>query len=115
MNINLKLLALQNNYYRRVIYTGIVQVVLMSLLPNQEIGLEKHDDTDQMLTIVSGNGVGSIGFKNIELYSDSTMIVPKGIYHNVVNTGTFPLKLYTIYSRPEHEYDEAQPYKTDYH
>ncbi len=96
--------TLQNDDFRRVLYTGKhSQLVLMSLLPGEEIGEEVHDTVDQFFRFEQGEGVVSIdGIKSIVKDGDA-VIVPAGASHNVTNTSkTEKLKLYTIYSPPEH-------------
>jgi mannose-6-phosphate isomerase-like protein (cupin superfamily) len=92
-----------NTDFRRVLYTGRnLQLVLMSLRPGEEIGLETHGDRDQFFRIETGAGeVWIDGAKN-KVKADDAIIVPAGAQHNVVNTGTEPLRLYTLYGPPEH-------------
>jgi mannose-6-phosphate isomerase-like protein (cupin superfamily) len=95
----------KNTDFRRVLYTGkFSQLVLMSLKPNEDIGEETHDDVDQFFRFEEGEGVVVIdGIKNV-VKDGSGVIVPSGAKHNVVNTSKVkPLKLYTIYSPPEHQ------------
>ena len=100
---NIEKLTEENTAYRKVLYTGsFSQLVLMTLQPGEEIGAETHNGHDQFFRIESGTAkfmldgdeiVGSTGFG---------VVVPSGCFHNVVNTGTELLKLYTIYSPAEH-------------
>jgi mannose-6-phosphate isomerase-like protein (cupin superfamily) len=94
-----------NTDFRRVLYTGkYSQLVLMCLKPKEEIGEETHEDVDQFFRFEEGEGVVVIdGVKNI-VKDGSGVIVPCGAKHNVVNISkTKSLKLYTIYSPPEHQ------------
>lgn len=92
-----------NADFRRVLYTGHrLQLVLMSLKPGEEIGDEVHDDRDQFFRVEEGEGEVQIDGKSSRIEDDDAVIVPAGARHNVVNTGTEPLKLYTIYAAPEH-------------
>jgi len=92
-----------NADFRRVLYTGHrLQLVLMSLKPGEEIGDEVHDDRDQFFRVEEGEGEVRIDGKSSRIEDDDAVIVPAGARHNVVNTGTEPLKLYTIYAAPEH-------------
>jgi mannose-6-phosphate isomerase-like protein (cupin superfamily) len=94
----------KNSDFRRVLYTGkYSQLVLMYLKPKEDIGEETHDDVDQFFRFEEGEGVVVIdGYKNV-VKDGSAVIVPCGAKHNVVNTSkTKYLKLYTIYSPPEH-------------
>ncbi|MFY9993240.1 MAG: cupin domain-containing protein [Rhodoplanes sp.] len=94
----------QNSDYRRVLYTGKnMQLVLMSLRPGEEIGEETHDNIDQFFRIEEGSGEVVINGQTSNVKSDYAIIVPAGARHNVKNTGTEPLRLYTIYAPPEHK------------
>lgn len=96
--------TLQNDDFRRVLYTGHnLQLVLMTLLPGDEIGEEVHADRDQFFRIEEGKGAIEIdGHENL-VEDDFAVIVPAGARHNVRNIGTGPLRLYTIYAPPEHK------------
>lgn len=91
-----------NNKYRKVLYTSkYSQLVLMSLEPKQEIGLETHQNNDQFFRIESGNGRAVIDGHEYQLSNGSAVIVPAGATHNIINeSDSEPLKLYTIYSPP---------------
>ncbi|MGE5379343.1 MAG: cupin domain-containing protein [Candidatus Saccharibacteria bacterium] len=92
-----------NTDYRRVLYTAKhSQVVLMNLRPGEEIGMEAHDDGDQFFRFEEGQGRVIINGHEFEVSDGSAAIVPSGAMHNVVNTGPSDLKLYTIYSPPQH-------------
>lgn len=92
-----------NTDFRRVLYTGKhMQLVLMSLAPGEEIGEEVHDDGDQFFRVEEGSGEVIIDGKTHPVEDDIAVIVPAGARHNVRNTGDEPLRLYTIYSPPEH-------------
>lgn len=97
-------LTLQNTNFRQVLYTGKnVQLVLMSLLPGEEIGLEVHDHVDQFFRIESGIGKVVINGEEAEITDGDAFIVPAGTEHNVINvSGEERLQLYTIYSPPNH-------------
>jgi mannose-6-phosphate isomerase-like protein (cupin superfamily) len=102
---NLEEETTKNTDFRRVLYTGkFSQLVLMCLRPMEDIGEETHDDVDQFFRFEEGEGVVVIdGVKNV-VKDGSGVIVPSGAKHNVVNTSkTKNLKLYTIYSPPEHQ------------
>src|SRR5688572_7892289 len=95
--------TLRNTDFRRVVYTGSnLQLVLMTLQPGDEIGSETHDDRDQFFRVEEGNGVIVIDGVRHEVEDDFAAIVPAGALHNVINAGTTPLKLYTLYGPPEH-------------
>jgi mannose-6-phosphate isomerase-like protein (cupin superfamily) len=95
----------KNTDFRRVLYTGkFSQLVLMRLVPGEEIGEETHDDVDQFFRFEEGEGAVIIDGVKHAVKDGSAVIVPSGAKHNVVNTSkTADLKLYTIYSPPEHQ------------
>ena len=95
----------KNTDFRRVLYTGHhSQLVLMSLKPGEEIGEETHDDVDQFFRFEEGEGKVVIDGKESRIKDGNAVIVPARAKHNVVNTSkTASLKLYTIYSPPEHQ------------
>jgi mannose-6-phosphate isomerase-like protein (cupin superfamily) len=96
--------TLANGDFRRVLYTGHnLQLVLMTLPPGWDIGEEVHEDRDQFFRIEEGEGVVKIDGVENEVAGDFGVIVPAGARHNVINTGSAPLKLYTIYGPPEHK------------
>ena len=96
-------LTIENTQFRRVLYTAKeLQLVLMSLNPGEEIGEEVHEDRTQFFRIEQGNGEVWIDGVKSQVKSDMAAIVPAGARHNVVNTGTEPLRLYTLYGPPEH-------------
>jgi len=103
-NIALEEATVENEDFRRVLYTGKhSQLVLMSLLPGEEIGMEVHPEIDQFFRFDAG--IGKVIIDGVEhiVENGSGIIVPAGAQHNVVNTSADqPLKLYTIYSPPEH-------------
>lgn len=101
---NLEKLTTDNNSYRKVIFTGAnTQLVLMKIEPNDDIKMEVHKNHDQFIRIESGFGDAIINDSKYSLKADSAIIVPAGTYHQIINTSTTePLKLYTLYSPPEH-------------
>lgn len=101
---NIENLTLNNNSFRKVLYTASnFQLVLMSLRPNEEIGLEVHDDGDQFFRFEKGTGKVVIDETEYEVADGDSVIVPAGSQHNVINTSdTNDLKLYTIYAPPHH-------------
>lgn len=97
--------TLKNNYFRHVIFTGKhEQLVLMSLLPAEEIGDEVHHNVDQFFRIEEGEAKFVLNEKEVHIAKNGdAVIVPAGTYHNVINNSkTNKLKLYTIYSPPNH-------------
>ncbi|WP_394177593.1 cupin domain-containing protein [Yoonia maritima] len=100
---NIETLTEENDDFRRVLYTGHhLQLVLMALQPGDDIGEEIHDDRDQFFRFETGSGEVHIDGAKIPVKADDGVIVPAGANHNVINTGTEPLRLYTIYGPPEH-------------
>ncbi|NLY33878.1 MAG: cupin domain-containing protein [Alcaligenaceae bacterium] len=111
---NIEKLTVDNEHYRKVLYTGKnLQLVLMTLQPGEEIGEEVHETHDQFLRIEEGKGTLYLDGATHQVEDDFAIIVPAGALHNVVNTGTVPLKLYTIYGPPEHRDGVLQPTKAD--
>ncbi len=89
--------------FPQVLYTGRnVQLVLMTLQHGEEIGEEVHEDRDQFFRFEEGEGVVKIDGVDNRVAADFAVIVPAGARHNVINTGSGPLRLYTIYGPPEH-------------
>lgn len=105
---NIEELTVNNKNFRQVLYTGEhSQLVLMNLKPNEEIGLEVHEDTDQFFRFESGNGKVIIDDTEYMVSDGSCVIIPSGSSHNVINTSTTEdLKMYTIYS-PAHHKDKT--------
>lgn len=101
---NIENLTENNNNFREVLYTGKhSQLVLMSLLPGEDIGLEVHEDTDQFFRFESGSGKVLIDDVEYNVTGGDAVIVPEGAKHNIINTSTSEsLKLYTIYSPAHH-------------
>jgi len=97
--------TLENENFRKVLYTSkYSQLVLMSLLPKEEIGMEVHEDHDQFFRFEGGVGMVFIDGNQYEVGDGDAVVVPAGSEHNVVNTSdTEKLKLYTIYSPAEHQ------------
>ena len=97
--------------FRRVLWTGEhTQLVIMTIPPGGEIGEEVHEDTDQILTFVSGTGKATVSGTEKNVASGDLVVVPAGHKHNFVNTGPNPLILYTVYGPPEHS--EGAVHKT---
>jgi len=97
--------TLENENFRKVLYTSKhSQLVLMSLLPNEEIGMEAHPDNDQFFRFEKGKGKVIIDGNEYEVSDGTAVIVPAGAQHNVINvSATDELKLYTIYSPAHHK------------
>lgn len=112
---NIERITFENEDFRRVLYTGKnSQLVLMSLQPKEEIGLEIHDSNDQFLRFESGNGIVFIDDHQYFMTEGDAVIVPAGARHNVVNTSDNEnLKIYTIYSPPHHKDGTVHKRKRD--
>lgn len=97
--------TLENTDFRRVLYTGHhSQLVLMSLAPEEEIGLEVHPENDQFFRFEAGQGLVIIDDQKYAVSDGSAVVVPAGAQHNIINTSsTEPLKLYTLYMPPHHQ------------
>ena len=116
---NIEKSTIKNNNYREVQYThpGGMQFVLMSIKPGVEIGMEKHNTHDQFIRIEKGTGELQIKKNNkitkYKLYDGIGIIIPSGTFHNVINTGKEPLKIYNIYTPPEHKQGLIQKEKEE--
>ena len=96
--------TLANDDYRKVLFTGPnLQLVLMTLQPGEEIGLESHEGHDQFIRVEAGTGEAILDGRRHALSDGVSIVIPSGTEHNVVNTSkTEPLRLYTLYGPPEH-------------
>lgn len=110
----------QNTDFRRVLFTGgHTQLTVMRLAPGEEIGLEMHPHLDQFLRLEQGSARVTLGRsqesvdETHEVADDWAIIVPGGTWHNVVNTGDTDVKLYSLYSPPEHPDGTVHPTKAD--
>jgi mannose-6-phosphate isomerase-like protein (cupin superfamily) len=121
---NIEKKTLENTYFRQVLYTGPhAQLVVMALRPGEEIGLETHDDVDQFFRVEAGTGVAILEGVEHKLEDGTALVIPAGTKHNIVNRSrTEPLKLYTIYSPPNHPDGtthktkaEADAYEREHH
>jgi mannose-6-phosphate isomerase-like protein (cupin superfamily) len=106
--------TLENNNYRKVVYTGKMQFVYMSIKPLDEIKLETHDTHDQFFRIERGIGIAIVNNVKYELKDGIGLIVPAGASHHIINTSDKDsLKLYSIYSPPEHPPNRIDIYNPD--
>lgn len=112
--INIEKATLQNDNFRKVLKTAQnSQLVVMSLLPGEDIGIEVHD-LDQFIRIESGRGKVLMDGKENEVEDDWAIVIPAGVEHNVINTSdSEKMKLYSIYSPPEHPDGTVHPTKAD--
>jgi mannose-6-phosphate isomerase-like protein (cupin superfamily) len=100
--IDLKDLAKENEYFRKVLFTGMhSQLVVMALRPGEDIGEEVHE-VDQFIYVVKGEGQAVVAGKVAPFAKGEALCIPAGSIHNVMNTGEAPLKLFTVYSPPQH-------------
>jgi len=112
---NIEALTEDNDDFRRVLYTGHhLQLVLMALKPGEEIGEEVHEDRDQFFRVEDGNGHVVIDGARHAIEDDDAIVVPAGARHNVINTSsTSALRLYTVYSPPNHPEGTVHKTKAD--
>jgi mannose-6-phosphate isomerase-like protein (cupin superfamily) len=104
-HVNIEELTLANTNFRKVLYTGKhLQLVLMSLKPGEEIGEEVHTNGDQFFRFENGTGTCVLNGVSSPIKAGDAIIVPHGALHNIINSDSvLPLKLYTIYSPPQHK------------
>lgn len=118
--VNIEAATKQNGNYRTALWTGPhLQVTLMSIRPGDDIGLEIHPETDQFLRLEQGMGIVKMGptrdnlvFQKRVVANDAIM-VPAGTWHDVINTGNMPMKLYVIYAPPHHPAGTVHRTKAD--
>jgi len=107
-------LTVDNSDFRRVLYTGShLQIVVMALPAGCDIGAEVHEDRDQFFRFEEGSGEVEIDDNRYSVGDGDGIVVPAGARHNVRNTGSGPLKLYTLYGPPEHKDGIVQATKED--
>lgn len=110
---NIEGLTVENSNFRKVLYTGAhCQLVLMSLSPNEDIGMEVHEENDQFFRFESGDGKVIINETEYEVKDGDAVIVPTGANHNVI-AGVNGLKMYTIYSPAHHKDGVLRPTKAE--
>lgn len=118
--VNIESVTENNNSFRTTLWTGeFLQLTLMSLLPGEDIGLERHDDVDQFIRIEEGRGLLLMGddpdnpnFQQT-VTDDYAFIIPAGKWHNLTNIGSSSLKLYSIYAPPQHPLGTVHQTKSD--
>jgi mannose-6-phosphate isomerase-like protein (cupin superfamily) len=112
---NIEKETLENTDYRRVLYTAkSCQLVLMSIMPGDEIGEETHD-LDQFIRLEQGEACVVLNGTEHVVADDFAVVIPAGVQHNVINTGKEVLKLYSLYAPPEHKDGTVHPTKADEH
>src|SRR5690554_5530932 len=106
---NIREAAVRNDNYRTALWTGNhLQLTLMSIGVGDDIGLEMHPDVDQFIRVEQGEGVALMGdsMENLSfrqnVSDDDVILIPAGTWHNIINTGNEPMKVYSIYAPPEH-------------
>ena len=107
--------AKKNESFRQVLYTATGgQLVLMSLKPSEDIGMEVHDDVDQFFWIVKGKAKATLDGEEVEVAKGEVLVVPRGTQHNVINASdSKPLKLFTVYTPPNHPDGTVHATKAD--
>jgi len=111
---NVRQSALENNNFRKVLFTNkYSQVVLMSVPPGEDIGREVHELVDQVLFFVQGGGQAIVDGEKHDIRTGDMFAVPAGTEHDFINTGTEAMKLFTVYSPPEHPEGVVHATKAD--
>lgn len=118
--VNIEQATKLNNTFRTALWTGsYLQLTLMSINVGEDIGLEIHPNLDQFIRIEEGQGLVKMGDRKDNLdfqkkvFDDYAIIIPAGKWHNLINTGNRPLKLYSIYAPPQHPYGTVHNTKAD--
>lgn len=102
-SINIEEKTLANDNFREVLFTGPhSQLVVMTLQAGEEIGLEKHETHDQFIRVEQGEGYALLDGERHALEDGVAVVIPSGTEHNVVNSGSGPMRLYTLYAPAEH-------------
>jgi len=110
---NIGEITVKNNSFRQVLYTAMnCQLVIMALKPNQEMGMEVHK-LDQFFLVEEGIGLAVLDDVHIKISAGYAVLVPAGTYHNIINTGSVPLKLCTLYAPPNQREDNVHHTRTD--
>lgn len=114
-HINIEQETRDNTDYRRVLYTAHnSQLVVMCLKPGEEIGEEVHE-LDQFIRFEVGSGTAVLDGVEVPVKGEEALVIPQGMRHNVINSGTEDLKLYTVYSPPAHKDGTLEKTKADEH
>ena len=118
--VNINEASIQNKNYRTTLWTGYhLQITLMSIKVGEDIGLEIHPYLDQFIRIEQGEGLVLMGdSKNMlnfreKVYDNFAFVIPAGTWHNLINTSSVPLKLYSIYAPPQHPRGTVHKTKSD--
>ena len=109
-----------NDTFRSALWTGkYLQITLMSIKPGEDIGVEMHPGTDQFIRVEQGEGLAKLGSRKDDLSfqkkigPSDAVVVPAGTWHNIVNIGAMPLKVYSIYAPPKHPRGTVHETKAD--
>ena len=120
--VNINQAAKENNNFRTALWTGRhLQLTLMSINVGEDIGLERHPNVDQFIRIEQGQGLVQMGDSECRLdfqhyvSDDYAIFIPAGKWHNLINTGNIPLKLYSIYAPPQHPHGTVHAVKPKNH
>ena len=101
--VNIEEKTQANSYFREVLFTtDKSQLVVMALQIGEEIGVEVHAEHDQFIRVESGVGKAIMDGVESDLANGSAVVIPAGVEHNIINTGETVMKLYTVYTPPEH-------------
>lgn len=112
--VDLETSTLENTKFRKVLYTAKhSQLVLMTLPVGEDIGLETHPEHDQFIRVEAGSAKALLNGEEHELTDGWAVVIPAGTEHNIINTGTDELKLYTVYTPPEHPDGTVHATKAD--
>lgn len=118
--VNINEATKQNTNFRTALWTGTyLQLTLMSINPREDVGLEVHYDVDQFIRVEEGQGLVLMGnspdnmYFQERVYDDFVILIPAGKWHNLINVGCTPLKLYSIYAPPEHPHGTIHKTKED--
>ena len=118
--INIRDITLNNNKFRTAIWTGKnLQITTMCIPIRESIGLECHPDTEQLIVIVQGDALVQMGDSKSrldferKLYNNCAVVIPAGTWHNVINIGNIPIKLYSVYAPPQHPWGTVHNTKKD--
>ncbi len=120
LTLNIKEATMKNSNFRTTLWTGChLQVTLMCIPVDEEIGLELHPEVDQFLQIECGQGVVIMGDRKDRMHfhdkinSGCAIMIPAGKWHNIINTGSVPLKLYSVYAPPQHPHGTVHRTKAE--
>ncbi len=118
--INIEEATKKNETFRTALWTGkYLQLTVMSINPKEDIGIEMHPDIDQFIRVEQGSGLVKMGYDKNNLNfqkavnPSTAILVPAGTWHNVINTGDIPLKVYSIYAPPKHPKGTVHKTKAD--